>query len=156
IANRNSVDVYTDMTLARAKLDAEEAAAKDDPEPRLHYAEVMFAAGQSTMSLQKLDEAATLMGGLESMRPGLNRQRLFNDSLTFAQKLAREQRPESIEAAIRYFDVAASAADLPSEQVQYRLARARFVRQNVQDDSYATAIRLYQEILSRPDLRTVG
>jgi outer membrane protein assembly factor BamB len=156
IANRNSVDVYTDMTLARAKLDAEEAAARDDAEPRLHYAEVMFAAGQSQTSLQKLDEAATLLGGIQSMRPGLNRQRLFNDALTFAQKLAREQRGESIEAAVRYFDVAASAADLPSEQVQYRLARARFARQNVTDDSFAIAVRLYQEILGRPELRTVG
>jgi hypothetical protein len=156
ITDRDSVDVYTDMTLARAKLDAEEAAAKDDPEPRLHYAEVMFAAGQSQTSLQKLDEAATLLGGMQSMRPGLNRQRLFNDSLTFAQKLAREQRGESIEAAIRFFDVSASAADLASEQVQYRLSRARFVRQNVQEDSFVTAVRLYQEILTRPDLRTVG
>jgi outer membrane protein assembly factor BamB/tetratricopeptide (TPR) repeat protein len=156
LAGKNSVDVYTDMALARAKLDREVAAAPTDPDPRLHYAEVMFAAGQSPVSLDKLKEASQLLGGSDALHPGPPRQRLFNDAITFAQKLAKDQQGETVEAAIEFYDLAARAADLPAEQVNYRLSRARFVRQNVQPDSFEIAVRLYQEILSRPELRTVG
>ena len=156
IAGKNSIDVFTDMALARTKLDREEAAAPDEPDPRLHYAEVMFAAGQPGVSLEKLNDAARLMGGLEALRSGPGRQRLFNDALTFAQKLARDQEAKSIEAAIQFFDLAGKSADLASEQVNYRLSRAQFVRANVEPNSYAIAVKLYQEILGRPELRDVG
>ena len=155
LAGRKSVDVYTDMTLARAKMDREVAAALDDAEPRLHYAELMFAAGQSPVALEKLNEAAALLGGLDSMRSGPARQRLYSAAKAFAEKLAREQDGKSLDAAMQFFDLAGKAADQAAEQVGYRLARAKFVRDNVQPDSYATAVRLYQEILSRPELRTV-
>ena len=154
IAGKSSVDVYTDMALARAKLDRELAAAPDDPDARLHYAEVMLAAGQSAVSLAKMQEAAGLLGGAP-MRSGAGRQRLFNDSLTFAEKLAKEQQAASVEAAIQFYDLAAKAADLPAEQVSYRLSRARFARDNVQDDSFAMAVKLYQEILEKPEWRGV-
>ena len=40
IAGARMVTVYTDLTLAKAKLDRELAATPNDPEPRLRYAEV--------------------------------------------------------------------------------------------------------------------
>ena len=59
------VNVYTDLSVATARLDREIAAKPDDPEPRLRYAEVLFAAQQlngPSGALTKLDEAAALMG----------------------------------------------------------------------------------------------
>jgi outer membrane protein assembly factor BamB len=156
VAGKSSVDVYTDMSLARAKLDREIAAAPDDAAVRLHYAEVMLAAGQADVSLAKLMDAAVRLGGVDALRSGPLRQRLFNDAIKFAEKLAREQEAPAVESAIRFYDLAGKAAELPSEQVNYRLSRARFVRTNVVADSYPTAVRLYQEIISRPELRTVS
>ena len=153
LAGKTSVDIFTDMALARAKLDREVAAAPDEADPRLNYSEVMFAAGQTPVSLEKLKEAAGRLGGLETLRPGASRQRLFNDALTFAQKLAKEQQGDAIEAAIQFFDIAAKAADSPSEQVSNRLNLAKFLRANVQPGSYAKAVQLYQEILARSEYR---
>jgi outer membrane protein assembly factor BamB len=153
IAGSKSVNVYTDMALARAKLDKEVADSPQDPQPRLHYGEVMFAAGQAQLALEKLDEAVVLLGGAGQMRPGPDRQRVFNDALNFSKRLANDKRGESNEEALKFFDLAASAADAPMEQVSYRLRRARFARDNVDPDSYATAVRLYQDILDHPDWR---
>ena len=153
LAGKTSVDIFTDMALARAKLDREVAALPDEADPRLNYSEVMFAAGQTPVSLEKLREAAGRLGGLDSLRPGASRQRLFNDALTFAQKLAKEQQGDAIEAAIQFFDIAAKAADSPSEQVSNRLNRAKFLRANVETGSYAKAVQLYQEILGHPEYR---
>src|SRR5690606_12986135 len=75
LAGLRRVDVYTDRTLARQKMDAREAAAPNDPEPRLVYAEVMFVAGDVATSLSKLDAAMELMGGPAALTPGLLRDR---------------------------------------------------------------------------------
>src|SRR5260370_27576935 len=57
IAGAEHVDVYTDLAAAKAKLDREVAEAPNDPQPRLRYAEVTYAAGDYATSLTKLDEA---------------------------------------------------------------------------------------------------
>ena len=65
VAGQDQVDVYTDLSLAQAKLDAETAASPADPEPRLRYAEVMFAAREMDIALKKMDEAIGLLGGAD-------------------------------------------------------------------------------------------
>lgn len=155
IAGDRWVNVYTDMQLARARLDAEVAAAPDSPEPRLRYAEMLFAAGQYPPAMQKLDEAIELMGGLHQLRPGPFRDRLFNDAMTFARKLARQRdaRSETLTMAEALFDRAAAAAASPSQQVQYRLSRARFTH-TIRD--FSAEVMLYQQILDDPALRRVS
>ncbi len=54
----------------------------------LKYAETLFAAGQMDDAVAKLDEAIGLLGGLNSMRPGADRDRLGARSLTFVERLA--------------------------------------------------------------------
>lgn len=153
IAGSAHLNVYTDMALARAKRDAEVAAHPTDVGPRLDYSQVMFAAGQTTVALEKLKEATDLLGGLEHLRPGPDRQRVFNDAISFSRKLASDKRGESNEAAVKFYDVAAAAADTPGEQVNYRIERARFSKVNRDAHSLETAVRLYQEILADADWR---
>ena len=150
IAGAADVDVYTDLGAARRKLDAEVAAAPTDPGPRLRYAEVMFVSGQTDLALAKLDEAIGLLGGPKAMQAGPNRDRVFSDALTFAQKLAADERPAAQALAGPMYERAAAAARSPQQQVEYRLSRAEYARE--QRDA-TTAVRLYQEILSDPALR---
>jgi outer membrane protein assembly factor BamB len=96
------------------------------------------------------------------MRPGPDRDHLFNDCITFATKLQKERKDESSEkideriAAInRLYDLAAAAADGDSQQVNYRISRARFNRDYKDEGTFEKAIALYQEILTTPKLRTV-
>ncbi|MCC6424670.1 MAG: PQQ-binding-like beta-propeller repeat protein [Phycisphaerales bacterium] len=154
VAGDRRVNVYTDMQLARAKLDAEVAAAPDQPEPRLRYAEMMFAAGEYQLSLQKLDEAIGLLGGLKSMRVGSARDRVFTDSLTFAHKLARERdgKSQTLAMADSLFDRASAAAASAVQQVQYRLSRARFTH-TIRD--FVAELSFYQQILDVADYRKV-
>ena len=76
MAGDSRVDVYTDLKAAKLKLDREVAEAPNDPQPRLRYAEVMFAAADYDASLAKLDEAIQRLGGADAMQPGAWRPRL--------------------------------------------------------------------------------
>ncbi|HET6251407.1 MAG TPA: PQQ-binding-like beta-propeller repeat protein [Tepidisphaeraceae bacterium] len=152
VAGAKMVNVYTDLTLAKAKLDKELALAPTDPKPRLRYAEVMFVAGQSEAAMGKLQEAINLLGGIKSLQTGANRDRLFNDTMNFADKIAKNPAPEDRARATALFDLAASAASSPAQQVQYRLHRAKFAEAG---KDYAAAVALYQEILADPQLRPV-
>ncbi|HZK81266.1 MAG TPA: PQQ-binding-like beta-propeller repeat protein, partial [Humisphaera sp.] len=122
IAGAHMVNVYTDLALAKAKLDRELAAMPNDPQPRLRYAEVTFVAGDFDSALVKLDEAIELLGGVKSIAPGANRDRLFYDALTFAEKLSKSVSEDDRDRALKLFSRAAAAADSPVEQVRYRLA----------------------------------
>ncbi|HXE53014.1 MAG TPA: PQQ-binding-like beta-propeller repeat protein, partial [Tepidisphaeraceae bacterium] len=153
IAGATHVDVYTDLAAAKQKLDRAVAEAPQDPQPRLRYAEVMYAAGDYDTSMAKLDEAIERLGGIDSLKPGPARDRLFNDALTFAQKLKTDPRTSGRERIEKLFDRAKAAADSPQEQVQYRMARAGF--DEIKGD-VAAAVELYQQVLSQPDMRAVS
>ncbi len=155
LAGTNRVDGYTDLTIARAKYDAREAASPNDPEPRLIYAEVMFAAGDVPTALSKLDEAARLLGGPGNLRSGPLRDRLFNDALSFATRLngTRVESATTTEQASTMFDRAAIAAAAPEQQVAWRTARAKFF---LRTRDFNNAVRMYQEILLDESMRAVA
>jgi outer membrane protein assembly factor BamB len=153
LAGPTSVDVYTDLQVVQRKLDAEVAAAPSDPEPRLRYAEMMFVSGRLDLALPKLDEAISLLGGVGAMQAGKSRERVFNNAMTFAQKLQADEDPKSREAVSGLYDRAADAASTPMQQVTYRLRRAKFAASMDQAD---LEVRLYEEILQQPALRNVA
>ncbi len=153
VAGASNVNIYTDIAVATAKLDRELAAAPEAPEPRLRYAEVMYVAGRGDKALSRLNEAVKLMGGeagLASSGPGNDRDRLFNDALTFATKSAGDDRPETRQRVTQFFDRAAQAAFSPQQQVNYRMARAKF-EESAHDPG--AAVKLYQEILADRQMR---
>ena len=152
IAGADSVDVYTDLDLAKRKLDREVAQAPDDPQPRLRYAEIMYAAGDYDTSVAKLDEAIQRIGGPDAMRPGPSRDRVFNDALTFAQRLKADERAESRQRVADLFDRADRASYNPEQKVQYCIARGRF--EEARDDA-PSALKLYQQVLADPAMRAV-
>ena len=67
-----------------------------------------FVAGEPDMAIAKVDEAIELLGGLKSIAPGANRDRLFNDTLNFAEKLAKGARDEDRERTAKLFTRAAT------------------------------------------------
>lgn len=152
VAGTSMVNVYTDLAVARAKLDREVAGAPGDARPHLRYAEVMLAAGESDLAIEKLDEAINLLGGRAAMQTGDSRDRVFTDALTFAQKLSAEENADSRARAIKLFDRAAAAASSPTQQVHYRLARAKFAQSAKQPQEAAA---LYQQVLSDPAMRPI-
>ncbi|HEX8521047.1 MAG TPA: PQQ-binding-like beta-propeller repeat protein [Tepidisphaeraceae bacterium] len=154
IAGADSLDIYTDISMARARLDQAVTAKPQDPAPRLEYAEVMFASGQIELAMAKLDEAIALLGGMASMRPGADRDRVFSDSLAFAQRLSdpRTNSLERVNQANPLYDRAGAAAHSPQQQVTYRDTRARFAHAR---QDYPTELRLYQELLAEPTWRGV-
>ena len=152
IASADAVNVYTDLSAATRKLDREVAEAPADPLPRLRYAELMFAAGKYDDSLGRLDEAIQRLGGADSMQPGAARDRVFNDALTFAQKLKGDPRPDFKARVDKLFDRAGAAAQGADQQVHYRIAKARYEA----DADPTDAVRLYQQVLSDPAMRRVS
>lgn len=152
IAGSDDVAVYTDLEAAKKKLDREVADAPNDPQPRLRYAEVMYAASDYDTALGKLDEAITRLGGADAMQPGTARDRVFNDALAFAQKLRSDDKPESRARVEKLFDRASQAALSPGQKVQYLMARARF--DEIRKDPPA-ALMMYQQVLASAATRVV-
>ena len=154
VAGDARVDVYTDLDMARQKLEREIAAAPNDPAPRLRFAEVMFVSGQSEAAVTKLDEAITLLGGPGAMRTGDARDRVFNNALSFAEKMSGATTLSATARALtdQLFDRAAFSAETPLQQVAWRASRARFAASQNQPD---LAVRWWQEILSDDALRAV-
>ena len=153
LAGPKSVDVYTDLTAARAKLDREVAAAPNDALPRLRYAEVMFVSGQTDAATKKLDEAIQLLGGPQAMQPGPGRDQAFIDALTFAEKLTSGAPATANDVAVKLFDRAELAAASPTQKVQCTMSRARYA-ESIKDP--AGAVELYQRVLSDGSLRAVA
>jgi outer membrane protein assembly factor BamB len=152
VAGDQQVAVYTDVALAQAKLDRAIAEAPNDPDARLHYAEVMFAAGQPDAAEDRLNQGFQLLGGTHALRTGLSRDRAFNDSLSFAKRLS--QKGGDAEQIERFFDLAQAAASAPAQQVSYRLARGQYEWSKPNRDAAAT-VQLYEEILADPAYRAV-
>lgn len=151
VATPERVNVYTDLRLAMSKLDAEVAAAPDQPEPRLRYAEIMMVAGKWDVSIAKLDEAMQLIGAAGTGAAPA-RDRLFADALAFAQRVARDGNDAAFATASELFDRAALAAGTPSQNVNYRLTRARVMKSKLAPDA---ELKLYQEILADAAMRDV-
>lgn len=149
------VNAYTDLTLAMRKLDADVAAAPNDPAPRLRYAEVLFVAGKIDLAIGRLDEAIAMIAGKTTGASvsGTTRERVFTTTLTFAEKLAKEKREGMLPFVAGLYDRAALAASTPSQQVHYRLSRAGVAAQTTQPEQ---EIKFYQQILLDPQLRAVS
>jgi outer membrane protein assembly factor BamB len=148
VAGSGQVAVYTDISLAQIKLNREIAQNPTEPEPRLHYAEVMFVAGQTDVALQKLQDAFELLGAPKALRSGQERDRAFGDAVSFAGRLSdKKGDPQTIN---KLFDLASAAASSPAQLVSYHLARAKFAW-SIHDA--ADAILLYQQILADPVCR---
>ena len=146
VAGPEHVDVYTDLSAAKHRLDAEVAQYPNEPEPRLRYAEVTYAAGDYATALTKLDEAIARAGG-PPMPPGDVRDRIFNDSLNFAQRLRNDETPDGRARVTTLYDRGRSRGRLRrlEQQVHYRLSRASF--DQLKTDP-ASAVERYQQILS--------
>jgi len=152
VAGDRQVAVYTDLALARAKLDREIADSPADPDARLHYAEVMFAAAEPDVAESRMEEAFQLLGGVQSPRVGPSRDRAFTDALSFARRSSQKETPPQL--IERFFDLARAAATSATQQVSYRMARAGYDWSRPNRDA-AAAIQLYQEILGDPSYRAI-
>ncbi len=167
VATAKGVNVYTDLDSVERKYLTALASDPGNVEARMVYTELMFNAGQLDKSLKTMDEAIERLGGKAAMRGGPQRDRVFSDSITFAQKLFRDVRnPRDIEAlretdnekrAIidQLFERAAAAAQTPSQQVNYRLSRAKFLEALGHQEDFTKAVALYQQVLSQQDMRIV-
>jgi len=156
VAGEKGIEIFTDVKLARAKLQREQDAAPGDPAIRLRGAEIEYAANEMPATFGKLDEAIEVLGGAGDLRRGAARERLFADTLLWAQKAAGEKdrvkKDQSNELAARFFDLARTAADGDAEQVNYRISRGKFANEI---HNFPEAVILYQEILAQSKLRVV-
>jgi hypothetical protein len=157
VAGANGVNVYTDLAAVRQKYMAAVQADPGNVEARLLFSELMFNANEAADARRAMDEAIQVLGGLNAMRPGTLRDRVFNDAMLFAQRIGARKDGKSTALAVELFDRAAAAAQNASQQVNYRLGRAAFIesRETDANGDRAMAVRLYQEILSSPEMRAV-
>ncbi len=165
VAGSTRVDVYTDLAVVTAKYDAQMRAAPADPEPRVRFANALFAGGRYADALARMDQAIGLVGGRSAMRPGPGRAMIFDALLDFGRRLTQPgaravtpdpstSDPSTSDLAAAVFDRAADAADGPDQRVAYLLARARYADAVTHD--YRAEVDLCQRVLSDAALRPVA
>jgi outer membrane protein assembly factor BamB/tetratricopeptide (TPR) repeat protein len=153
VAGQTRVDVYTNLDRVRQRFETAMAAAPNDPQPRMEYAEALFTGGQTADSLARVDEAINLIGGPTAMHSGKDRLTIFLQSLDFARRAwngSTSPSSSQVSSANAYFDRALLTADTPAEKATCRLDRAKF---NAAISEYVNAVKLCQEILSDDAMR---
>lgn len=154
LATARSVNAYTDLSRVERKYLAAITADPGNPEPHLLYAQWMFNAGRLDQVGKTLDIAIEKLGGPRQMQPGPMRDRVFADSLFFAQKLSRNDRAAGNAAVIQpLYDRAGAAAYSPSQKVSYRFSRGKYLEDRTGE--HARAVELYQEVLLDPQMRII-
>jgi outer membrane protein assembly factor BamB len=156
VAGQTRVDVYTNLERVRQRFELAMAAAPNDPQPRMEFAEALFSGGQTTEALARVDEAINLIGGASALRTGQDRQTIFLQSLDFARRAGHgsaKPSSEQISLANDFFDRALLTADTPAEKATCRLDRAKF---NEDIGEYTNEVKLCQEILSDDAMRAAS
>ncbi len=151
VAGQKYVDVYTDLSMVRLRYESQIAAAPGDPKPLLAYAYALFNGGDRQGATARVDQAIDLIGGLNAMRPGKDREAVFNIMLDFAGRSEKNKDADSMAWGNKFFDRAAAAADSPLQNAKYRLARAQFDHAN---HDYTAELDLCQQVLSDPGMRS--
>ena len=149
IAGHNRVTVYADLAVATRKLDEQLAADQTAVEPHLRYAELLLAGGKARDAIDWLDKSIDRMGGRDKLPHGPMRDRLFEITCGFAAKLHRTEAA-SPEVIRQLFERARLTADVPQQQVRYRMTHAAFLRKAGEP---AAEIALHQQILAEPTWR---
>jgi len=157
IANARGISVYTDLQGVRQKYDLAIKANPADVDARLVFAEMMFNARELDDARAAMRDAVDVLGGQKAMCLGAQRDRVFTDCILFAQKLAADRAEKSLALADQLYDLAGSAASTPSQNVNYRFSRARFIDalRSGNRDEVAKAVWLYQEVISDPQMRII-
>lgn len=147
IATNKRVNVYTNLSAATSRLDAEILAHPMSAEPVVRYGELLFAAGKYPEAKAKFQTALRLVQAEPTAEA---HERLFSATLTCAGRLAMvDSKSAEIEPLLR---ITQQAARTPSHQVQFHLTAATLsLRRN---DGAATLAHL-QAILDDPQQRVV-
>jgi outer membrane protein assembly factor BamB len=156
VAGQTRLDVYTNLERVRQRFESAMAAAPNDPQPRMEFAEALFSGGQTADALARVDEAINLIGGTSALRSGKERQTIFLQSLGFARRAGHgsaKPSSEQIASANAFFDRALLTADTPAEKASCRLDRAKF---NDEIGEYTNEVKLCQEILSDDAMRAAS
>ena len=147
-----SVSAYVRLSDILSSLRKRMRDAASDPGVALELAEVSLSNAEYADALSVLNEAvkrAELLG--ENLEP-LVRQRLFDDAIMFAERLAAHDRliPDILTALFGY---ASRFTPSPAANVTYRF---RFAKLFEQQGNPARAVELYQQILRDRLLRELG
>lgn len=154
VATAKAINVYTDLGAIRRKFEGLLAKEPNSIDNWLKYSEILFNAGELKDSMTNQAKAIELLGGMNAMRAGQQRDQVFADAITFAEKLKADLKGAPGKEITELYQRAAAAATTPGQHVNYRMSWATFASTIAPADE-ALAVKLYQEILSQKDLRDV-
>lgn len=154
VAGQTEVEIFANLDRVRQRFDQAIAAAPNDPQPRMDYAEALFSGGQTADAIAHVDDAIKVIGGLSAMRSGKERAMIFLKALDFADRSAKGADPNTTARTIAdtnaFFDRATAAADSPAEKATCRLDRAKFEHEI---GDLAGEVKLCQDVLSDDAMR---
>lgn len=156
VAGPERLNIYADDVAVRQRLEQALADDPTDPDPHVRIAQIDFVQGHFDAAVERLRAADEAAGKLSAARRNGGAGDAFGAAIGFAQTLQSRLdqpltpgEPEAVDVD-RFFDLAGSLAMTPAQQVQVRLAQARFDRT---EGGAERRVTLLQEVLSDATLR---
>lgn len=145
VASPQRVNVYSDLSLLRKRMETAVATDARSILPRLRYADALFNAGQTDESVKWLDSALQQLHTGTLISPGPDRDRVFELASAMFRRLARQAAPEPALASV--LERMGRTADTPVQQVGYQLARAHLAARK---SDPATVVDAFQTLIADP------
>lgn len=156
VAGPERLNIYADDVAVRQRLEQALADDPTDPNPHVRIAQIDFVQGNFDTALRRLRSADEAARNLPDARRDENAGGAFGAAIGFAQtlqsRLDQPLTPGDPEATDvdQFFELAGTLAATPGQQVQVRLAQAKFERT---EGGAARRVALLQEILSDAAMR---
>ncbi len=150
VASPRHVNVYSDLSLLRKRMEMAVSADARSIQPRLRYADALFNAGQTEEAIHWIDTTLAQLTSGSLVTPGPDRDRVFEMLSQMFRRLARQQQNDPQLPAL--LERLGKTADTPIQQAGYQLARAFLARRS---SDLPSAVDAYQKLLSEPTVATI-
>jgi outer membrane protein assembly factor BamB len=148
-AGSDRIDVYANPAAAIAQLEAQEQVHPDDAELLLRHAALIFAGGDVSAAIAKLDQlrVSPVASGNDL------RQRIFDLTMQWISHVESQSSVAQVEQLGNLFDRAAAMANTAEQRANYCMARAQYAQDH---KDWATVVAMQQQILADAAAREIS
>jgi outer membrane protein assembly factor BamB len=150
VAGPDRINIYSDLSLLRKRMESAVAADSRSIAPRLRYADALFNAGQTDESLRWIDSSIEQLTANGFVSPGPDRDRVFDQLTAMFRRLSVQERTEVTLRSL--LERLSRTADTPMQQVTLELAQAYFAKRA---NEFASAVQAYQRIIEGTSMGSI-
>jgi outer membrane protein assembly factor BamB/tetratricopeptide (TPR) repeat protein len=150
VAGPDQINVYSDLSLLRKRMESAVAAETRSIHPRLRYADALFNAGQTDDAIKWVDSSIQQLTSNGLISPGPDRDRVFEMLMAMFRRLSAQERTEGTLAGL--LERGGVTADTPMQQLTLQLSRAHLAKRT---NDFQGAVEAFQRLIDDPVIGTI-